>query len=134
MRLPVFKRFQHQDYPRKYNDLTETLFSAFNPFLEGISQALSNRLTFAANFACYTVQFEITMPIQAGGFKITNPSGGVYSGAIITNCINKVKASDPIEAAPFMQYTLSGTNQIVIQNITGLTSGKTYVISAVFFR
>jgi len=132
MRLPGFKRFQLQDYAKKYNDLTETLFNTLNPFMEVITQALNKRLNFNDNFDCHDVTLDIVAP--ATNLTIANPQKGIMRGSQVLYCINKLDSSDPLLSAPFIQFTTSGEGQIVITNITGLTTGKTYTIRMIFYR
>lgn len=132
MRLPGFKRLQFQDFPKKYNDLTNILFNILNPFMEVVTQALSKRLTFDDNFDCLLVTVDISTPIN--NFKIANPRGGTFRGATIDYCVNKNDSTEVLTQAPFAQFTVSNDGQIVITNITGLSAGKTYTIRIRFDR
>lgn len=132
MRIPGFKRFQAQDFPKKYTDLTVILFNILNPFMEVFTQALTKRLTFDDNFDCYLVSFDLTAPVT--NFKLANPRGGIFRGATVDYCVNKNDSSDVLTSAPFVQFTTSGDGQIVITNITGLTTGKSYTIRIRFDR
>lgn len=132
MRLPGFKRLQSQDFPKKYSDLTGTLFAILNPFMEVITQALTRRLTFDDNFDCLVVSFDLTAPVA--NFKLANPRGGIFRGATVDYCINKNDPTEALTQAPFIQFTTASDGQILITNITGLTSGKTYTIRIRFDR
>lgn len=134
MKLPGFKRFQTQDFPKKYSDLTVILFNILNPFMELITQALTKRLNFDDNFDCYDVTLDLLMPLPSNGFKLSNPRGGVFKAAQVLYCINKNNPTEALTGAPFVQFTTSSDGQILITNITGLTTGKTYTIRTIFFR
>ncbi len=132
MKLPGFKRFQSQDFPKKYEDLTTILFNILNPFMDVITQALNKRLNYADNIDCTIVQLDLVAPVS--NFKVKNPQGGIMRGSRVDYCINKNDPSDPLLAAPFVQFTTASDGQIVINHITGLTSGKTYTIRIIFDR
>src|SRR6476659_1100349 len=132
MRIPGFKRFQIQDYPKKYNDLTSILFNILNPFMDVITQSLNKRLTFDDNFDCYVISFDFVAPVT--NFKLANPRGGIFRGATVDSCINKNDPTEALISAPFVQFTIGTDGQIIITNITGLTSGKTYTIRIRFDR
>lgn len=132
MKIPGFKRFQSQDFNKKYSDLTESLFAILNPFMETLTQALNKRLNFTDNFDCLDITLTVTAPVE--GLKIKNTQGGVMRGHQVMDCYNKNTPSDPLTGAPFVQFTMASDNQIQINNITGLTAGKTYIIRIVFQR
>ena len=132
MKIPGFKRFQEQDYPKKYNDLTEKVFTVLNPFMEVVTQALSKRLNFNDNFDCVDITLDITAPVT--DYKIKNTQGGVMRACQVLSCINKNQPSDPLTSAPFVQFVMSTDGQFIINNITGVTSGKTYTIRMLFTR
>lgn len=132
MKLPGFKRFQSQDFPKKYNDLTETLFTVLNPFMDVITQALNKRLNFNDNMDCLLVSFDLTAPVT--NFKVKNSQGGVMRGATVDYCVNKASPNEALTSAPFVQFTTASDGQIVITNITGLTAGNTYTIRIRFDR
>ncbi len=132
MKLPGFKRFQSQDFPKKYDDLTTVLFQVLNPFMDVMTQALNKRLTAADNIDCTIVQLDVQAPVS--NLQVKNPQGGIMRGCTVDYCINKNSPSDPLVSAPFVQFTTASDGQIVIENITGLTSGKTYTIRMIFVR
>ncbi len=132
MRLPGFKRFQGQDFPKKYNDLTTILFNILNPFMEVITQALNKRLIYDDNFDCYDITLDLTIPVS--NFKLANPRGGNFRGSHVISCQVKNNPTEALTAAPFIQFTMAGDGQISINNIVGLSSGKTYTIRIVFLR
>lgn len=132
MKIPGFKRLQTQDFNKKYNDLTETLFAVINPFMEVITQSLNKRLNYSDNFDCLDITLDVTAPVV--GLKVKNTQGGSMRGAEILSCLNKNDPSDPLLGAPFIQFQMAQDGQIQINNITGLTSGKTYTIRIVFQR
>ena len=132
MRLPGFKRFQGQDFPKKYNDLTTTLFNILNPFMEVITQALNKRLTFDDNFDCYDITFDFIAPVS--NFKLQNPRGGIFKACQVLSAQVKNNPTEALTAAPFVQFTTASDGQILITNIIGLTTGKTYTIRLLFLR
>lgn len=132
MKIPGFKRFNSQDFEKKYNELTDGMFAIINPFMEVITQALNKRLNYSDNFDCLDITLDVKAPVE--GLKIKNSQGGVMRGSEVLACTNKNDPSDPLLAAPFVQFTMSTDGQIQINNITGLTTGKTYTIRIVFQR
>lgn len=134
MRIPGFKRFQAQDFDKKYKDLTESLFAILNPFMEVMTQSLNKRLNYNDNFDCLQIDLDIKAPLPSTGIKVKNTQGGVMKGAEVMYCNNKDDPSDPLTGAPFVQFTMAADGQILITNITGLTAGKTYTIRVIFQR
>ncbi len=135
MKIPGFKRFQSQDFNKKYSDITDGLFAVLNPFMEVLTQALNKRLNYSDNFDCLDITLDITAPIDpVNGLKVKNTQGGTMRGAEVLYCINKATPGDALTGAPFVQFTTATDGQILITNITGLTSGKTYTIRIVFQR
>ncbi len=132
MKIPSFKRLQSQDYNKKYQDLTDQLFFVLNPFMDTVTQALTKRLNNADNIDSMDVTVDITAPVASTGFKIKNTSASPIRGAQVLSCTNKSTPTDPLLAAPFVQFTVATDGQINISNITGLTAGKTYTIRILF--
>lgn len=132
MRIPGFKRFQSQDFNKKYTDLTDGLFAILNPFMEVITQSLNKRLNYSDNFDCLDITIDVTAPVT--GLKIKNSQGGQMRGCEVLSCVNKNDPRDPLLAAPFVQFVSADNDQMQITNITGLTAGKTYTIRMVFQR
>ncbi len=132
MKIPGFKRLQTQDFNKKYADFLDGLFAVLNPFMEVMTQSLNKRLNYADNFDCLDVTLDVKAPVTA--LKLKNTQGGQMRGCEVLYCVNKADNSDPLIAAPFVQFTNGDDNQLTIQNITGLSAGKTYTIRMVFQR
>ncbi len=132
MKLPSFKRLQSQDYNKKYNDLTDQLFFVLNPFMDTITQAFNNRITFPDNIDCLDITLDITAPVTS--LKVKNTRDGQFRGSQVLSCTNKNDVTDPLVGAPFVQFTSTTDGQLNITNITGLTAGKVYTIRILFQR
>ncbi len=132
MKIPGFKRFQSQDFNKKYADLTDSLFGILNPFMDVITQSLNKRLNYSDNFDCVDITLNIVAPVA--NMKVKNSQGGVFRGAEVLSCFNKNDPNEALDGAPFVQFTMASDGQIQITNITGLTTGKTYTIRIVFQR
>jgi hypothetical protein len=130
-KLPPFKRLIMEDFPSKYQDLLDKLLYGINQFFESVSNSLNKNISFEDNIACQVKELVLTAPItQAKPASFVNTLGRPCRGVLLINAENLSDANSPLTAAPFIQFT-GAADQIVITNISGLTSGKQYRIKII---
>lgn len=129
MKLNAPRRLVLEDYPSKYRDLTTKLVGSLNDFMGEVYQGFNKRLNYNDNFEAFTTEIVVTAGSTA---RIKNELGRAIKGATVLRVDTLTVANETLTSAPFMQFT-NGTNQIVINNITGLTTGNSYRLQVVFY-
>ena len=136
MRLPNFKRLMKQDYAEQFQDFVETLSSSLNYGIEVLYSALNNNLTLKDNLACTIAEFNVTVgatgaPTATTSFTLSNNLR--VEGIVVLAVTNNVNAATYPPSAVFINFT-SQSDSVIINNITGLTSGISYKIKVVAFN
>jgi len=118
------RRFSTEDFKEQQNWITK-LLSPLNQFIEEVFRAFNNQLTIEDNL--YQEIKEIKIQNVGSNFPINiKTKFNVYpKGLHIIYC----SASDGsvLTAAPWTNWSFNN-QQLIISNITGLTSGLTYTI------
>lgn len=123
-KLPTIRRLSREDYPEAPSWLDKLLFP-LNSFLTSTYAALNNQLTINENMIGQTR----TVTYVGGGAAsftwpfTTNPLGYQVINVTDSNGKNVILSSAPWLNASFSQ------GQVTIQNVTGLTSGVTYLVT-----
>lgn len=131
MKLPSFRRLFKTDYAEDYQELVEKLAVSINNGFDTLYDALNKKLTFNDNISSTIA--EITVTVTADGtptkkqtqFKLDASQTNIQ-GLVIINCFEE-KSGNPPPIAPFIAYSRN-ENNILINNIRGLTPNVSYVI------
>jgi hypothetical protein len=124
-----------QDYAEEFQDFLEKIAASLNYGIEVLYSALNNNLTLKDNLACTIAEFSVTVgatgdPTVRTSFTLNNNLR--VEGMVVLAVTNNVNASTYPPAAVFINFT-SQSDTVIINNITGLTSGVSYKIKVVAF-
>lgn len=120
-RLPPLKRII-SDQLQKYADLNEPVFSVLNSFMESISRALNNQLTFSENLDAQIITFTDNgeYPIKLAWNRTSKPK------AVWIGSISRVDGADPvISTAVTPNWKFSQSGQIEVISMVGLGASST---------
>ncbi len=133
--LPKFRRIQREDIKDAPNWVNGMLY-ILNGFMEGIYLALSHNLTFSDNIASFTKTFQVKAGAAALNnttqFSLPTSFQNKPQGCVVINVANTASTLTPTTAAVFVSWRFNNS-LIVIDAISGLTSGQTYNISVLVF-
>lgn len=129
MKLNSPRRLVKEDYPSKYNDLTDKLIDTLNDFMGEVYQGFNKRLNYQDNFEAFVTEITVVGGQEA---RVRNELNGPIRGAEIQRVDTLTVANEMLSTAPFMQFT-NGDRQIIVNNITGLVTGRTYRLRVVFY-
>lgn len=122
-KLPQLKRFLAEDFPEAPPFLSK-LFYPLNVFCSTVYSALNNGISFADNILSQVKTISVTGPSGSTSFSYkysTRPLGIVLLSITDTSATPAI-----ITAATTLAWTYSA-GLITVNNITGLTAGKTYL-------
>lgn len=136
MKLQSFRRLFTKDYKKDYQDLIESLSVSLNNGIESLYTALNNNVTLRDNMKASIK--DVTVSVDASGKPVNATSfaldfSGQIDGVMVLSAFNQTNANIYPTTAPFISYTQS-TDSIIINNITGLQPGNTYLIRVVAFN
>lgn len=120
-RLPTFKRILG-DALGKFEELREPLVVPLNSFLENVTRALNNRLTFAENFDGQLMQFvaDGQYPVKLSWNRTSKPT------AVWIGQVSRVDgAAAALSAGLILDWSFNQSGQIEIANIPGLSASST---------
>lgn len=129
-RLNTIKRLVIEDYPKNYQDLLQGLFFVLNQYLEQVYSLFNKGLNFNDNFQALDTEATFTAP--ANNFKVQMTLKQNPKGCMVLRVDDLTDSSAILTSAPFVQFTNS-SNEVIINNITGLVSGHKYRVRLVFF-
>lgn len=133
MKLPTFRRLFKTDYEQQFQALVDKLAVSLNIGIETLYDALNNKLTFKDNMACTVTQFIVTVDSNGTPVSpITLPLrfSLAIEGVFVLSATNQSGAATPPPGAVFVSYT-SGSGNIIINKVTGLTPGTPYAVKIV---
>jgi hypothetical protein len=126
-RLPSFKRIVGDLIQKDYPELRDVLVVPLNNFMESITRALNNRITFGENFdgQVFTTQDSGQYPIKLNWTRPTKPIA-VWLGSVLRSDGAEVTLANAVSLNWF--YNQDG--QIEIIEVLGLSasSADTYDI------
>lgn len=133
MKLQSYRRLQRGDFEPQYQDLVDKLAFTINSSFESLFFALNGQLTLTDNSLTSVNTFSIIVDAKGNPTTVTkfniNITGQVY-GFQVLNAINLTNSTTYPTGTPFLSFTK--TNQtIAINNISGLSAGDTWTITAV---
>lgn len=121
------RRLLTEDFPKEYLELVGKLAFVLNPFFDSTISTLSNNLTIDDNFNGQELEISIKTPItSANPLAVLHRIKGNVRGTIITRVDNLDNINAVLSATPFIEFTNTTSNQILIKNITGLAANTRY--------
>jgi len=131
IKLPSYRRIFKTDYAEDYQPLVEKLAVSINYGFDTLYDALNKKLTFADNIASTIAQFTVTVdedgvPLKKTQFKLNDAQSNV-EGLIVLDCYGE-KDSKLLPTGGIFINFIKNENYIIINNIKGLQSGKSYII------
>lgn len=135
-RLPSWKRIIEQDYPEKYQDLIQQISVPLNYGIEVLYNLLNGKLTFKDNIASTIKELDVQVdntgkPLAPTVIKKT--SSDRIEGIIVVRAQNLTNSTTYPSGAVFISYTET-TENIIINNITGLQPNNFYRINVIALR
>ena len=132
--LPTLKTLQASDFPPQYADLINQLALLLNNDLQSLFTAFGNGISLSDNIACQVATVPITVDssgntTNSAVFSIKIPNLRI-SGLTVINVVNTTNSSIYPTGAPFCSYT-PGTQNITINNITGLQTGYQWSVTLI---
>jgi len=132
--FPSWRRIIQQDYPSQYQDLIGQIALPINWGFDTIFRALSNGLTFASNIQSTINTFQVV--VDANGNPTSNITinkdvpGVSLIGVVVVKAVNNTNSNVFPTGSPFVSYTET-SNQIIINNISGLQPNNNYSITII---
>lgn len=135
MKLPSFRRLFKGDYPEKEQGLVDRLSVSLNNGIDVLYNALNNNLSLADNVLCTVKDIQLKVdssgnPAATSGFSVG--FSGKALGVIVLRAVNQTNNSIYPTAAPFVSFSQT-SSLITINNITGLQTGSTWLLTVVAF-
>lgn len=133
--IPPLKKIIVEDFPKQYQDLVGRLAYPFNTAIENIVQTVNGQLTFD-NFTwqyksvTFTVNPDGSLPSSAAFALDTT---GKPLGMSIIQVTNNTSVTTQLTAAPFATYTITSSNQVNFNQITGLVANNNYTINFIVY-
>jgi hypothetical protein len=132
--LPTFKTLQASDFPDQYADLINQLALIFNNEIQSVFNALNNGVSLNDNIFCVVKTIPVTVDVNGNttntaNFQISIPNMRVQ-GCTVIRAVNTSNSSIFPTGAPFVSFT-PGTQQVTINNVTGLTPGQQWSITLI---
>ena len=132
-KLGFLRRLIKEDFKKDQQDLVGKIASILNPFMDSITNALTNQLTFEDNLNAQVTT--ITVSVDGNGIP-TSPLSVKYNLTStatklwVVSSQNTTNSNSYLTGAPFLEWSNNGT-QININHITGLTAGNSYQLTLV---
>lgn len=125
------RRLDAGDFPKENKDLVTKLGFIVNPFFNFITDVLSNKLSFKDNMNAEVLDISLTAPINpTNTLSIKTNLKTPCIGVLCVYIRNESNQAAVLTTPPFFEWTQDG-NQVIIHNITGLTSGNDYLIRVI---
>lgn len=127
-KLPSIRRLQAQDYPGADTNFIQ-LIGNLNSFMESVYIGLSRNLTVSENLrAAYQ-----TLTAQDSGYPITiTPAISSPSAVLVAQATDVdsrgAATGTTLAGGVMLDWSLSSTGSVLINKITGLTAGRTYLL------
>lgn len=132
-KLQSYRRLQRGDFPPEYQDLVDKLAFTINSSFESLFFALNGQLTLTDNDLASVNTISII--VDANGNPNTSTkfnttlTGQIY-GITVVNAVNQTNPSTYPSGTPFISFTKNNLT-VTINNITNLTPGDTWTITAI---
>jgi len=131
MKLPSWRRILEQDYPSQYQDLIRQLSVSLNYGMYTLYQSLNSGLTFKDNISSTINTFQVT--VDATGkpnstITITKSNTNTLLGLVVIKAVNLTSSSVYPTGGIFVSYTET-TNNLIVNNITGLPANNSFNIT-----
>jgi len=136
MKIEGYKRIIKGDYPAEYQNLVERLSGSINDGFQALYQVLNNKVTLSDNLAATIGVFQVTVdssgkPTATTSFKL-NASTTSVLGIQVIKLENLTNSAGYPTSGPFISFT-TANGQVQVLNITGLTPGNLYRVTAVAY-
>jgi hypothetical protein len=124
-RIPPIKRLSLEDFKDQI-DWIGRLIQPINDFMSSVAFALNKQITWTDNMNGQVVNLDVTIngtndyPIY---FKINSAT---IKALWVGNCYEVASSPTVNTNAVYIAWELTGSGQVKINNISGLTTGKKY--------
>lgn len=123
---PEFREIVPQEFKEDEQELVGKIAEPYNDLVRQTISALNKNLTFGEN-----IDSQIAVHQHIGGqsstfqYNRSKPPVGMW----IIDIRNQSTPNETLTSAPFPQWDVNEKNQIVINNVTGLTVDNVYQIT-----
>lgn len=134
--LPSFKSIQSSDFPEEYQDLINKLALLLNNEIQSVFTALTKGVSLADNILCTVATVPIT--VDANGNTTNSAQFAIniqnmkVAGCLVIKVLNTTNSAIYPTGAPFISFT-AGTQNVTINNITGLQTGYQWSVTVLAF-
>ncbi len=128
------KRLVKEDFNPKDQDLISRVSSVFNPAIDQISRILNKGLTIS-DLNIQVKQFTIIVDESGNptsNISVASTLNGKCSQFMVGKAQNLTKPTTYPTTAPFVSFSNDGA-QIIINNVTGLSSGDRWQLTATLY-
>jgi hypothetical protein len=129
-----YKKISTTDYEGEDAEMIETLAANLNPFLREVNDVINGNIDFD-NLKQNIIQFETT--VDATGKPNSNQVNvGVTTGVTglqVISARSSVNTSSYPTGSPFISFTPSGSNVIIINNISGLPANEKFLLTVIVY-
>lgn len=125
--LPQLKRLLLESF-QDQKDWIGRLLIPLNEFMESVTAAFANGLTFRENVLCQIKELDVSTTSQPQTFRYTLSSRPL--ALIKASIVEKAATPATITSAVDIDWEYTGVD-IKIKNVSGLTAGKTYKLTVI---
>ena len=128
--LPTIQRLKYEDYARQTNwqDAFRALVQSLNLFIPTVYTLLNGNVTYQ-NLTVPQLYSVTVTAATVTSFTFNNPLMIPPSAVLVGNIWSGVPSTHPASAVQVFWHVTS--NQIVVDNVTGLSAGTQYVLTLV---
>lgn len=134
LKLSSYRRIYDQDYQGPSQQLVSQLATPLNASFQELYDGFNNNITFSDNINCTLISFNVSVdatgkPLNTTQFKLANYQTNV-SGLWVINTVNN--QSPTVYAPGAVQcYFVKSNNNVIINNIKGLTPSLNYTVTVI---
>jgi hypothetical protein len=128
-RIPPIKRLSTEDF-KDQTSWIGRLLQPLNDFMSATVQALNKGLTFGDNFSAQVKELEFTLDANSFPMKFLCTLPSRPKGLWVVGARHVAGTPDTLSTAIYADWDYSD-GQVIIRNLSGLTSGKKYYICVI---
>ncbi len=133
MKLQSYRRLQRGDYEPQFQDLVDKLAFTINSSFESLFFVLNGQASLTDNILASVNTFNVIVdsngnPINSTQFTTT--LSGQVNGITVVSAVNATKSTAYPTGTPFISF-FKTNKTIAVNNITSLTPGDSWVITAI---